>query len=320
MAESVKVWVKTTVLDEIVHGKSLHTTKRSIPDASNPNADKGNQNWGWARATVVTDDEPIRASGKKDEGFLGGGNNPVKLFIQDEESDHNRNTIEISGEAIKEGGVVMANIYQGDSDDEDDDYDFDGHRAPGECKYPDDLITLTHLHEPAVIYALRKRYAMDKIYTDTGPILLALNPFKNCGTLYSDNTMSKYRKRGERSMDLLGGGGGEEKKSESGDNSMEDEYLPPHVFAIADKSFRVMMSRLESSGRGGGARRGKTDATVCIDQSILVSGESGAGKTVTTKFIMKYLAQLSQTSTSSRNLLAADKGGNSKGGIEKQGK
>ena len=42
----------------------------------------------------------------------------------------------------------------------------------------DDLIGLTHLHEPAILHALRLRYDADIIYTNTGPILLAINPFK----------------------------------------------------------------------------------------------------------------------------------------------
>lgn len=42
----------------------------------------------------------------------------------------------------------------------------------------DDLIGLTHLHEPAILHALRLRYDADIIYTSTGPILLAINPFK----------------------------------------------------------------------------------------------------------------------------------------------
>jgi myosin-5 len=41
-----------------------------------------------------------------------------------------------------------------------------------------DLITLTHLHEPAILNCMECRFFKDIIYTATGPILLAINPFK----------------------------------------------------------------------------------------------------------------------------------------------
>ncbi|MED6221447.1 hypothetical protein PIB30_054772 [Stylosanthes scabra] len=109
----------------------------------------------------------------------------------------------------------------------------------------EDMTRLVYLNEPGVLYNLRRRYALNDIYTYTGSILIAVNPFTKLPHLYEIHMMEQYK----------GAPFGE---------------LSPHVFAVADASYRAMMSEGKS-------------------QSILVSGESGAGKTETTKLIMQYL-------------------------------
>nr|XP_048332478.1 myosin-15 isoform X3 [Ziziphus jujuba var. spinosa] len=109
----------------------------------------------------------------------------------------------------------------------------------------DDMTKLTYLNEPGVLYNLQRRYALNDIYTYTGSILIAVNPFTKLPHLYDVHMMEQYK----------GAPFGE---------------LSPHVFAVADASYRAMMNEDRS-------------------QSILVSGESGAGKTETTKLIMQYL-------------------------------
>ena len=75
---------------------------------------------------------------------------------------------------------------------------------------------------------------------------------------------------------------------------MMDQYrghalgeLSPHVFAIAETSFEAMREENAS-------------------QSILVSGESGAGKTETAKQIMHYLAHMGGRADDGDATTAAD--------------
>ncbi|KAJ4961824.1 hypothetical protein NE237_021734 [Protea cynaroides] len=109
----------------------------------------------------------------------------------------------------------------------------------------DDLMQLSYLNEPSVLYNLQYRYSQDMIYTKAGPVLVAINPFKEV-PLYGNDYIEAYRRK-----------------------SIES----PHVYAIADTAICEMI-RDE------------------VNQSIIISGESGAGKTETAKIAMQYLASL----------------------------
>ncbi|CAI5743324.1 unnamed protein product [Hyaloperonospora brassicae] len=119
-----------------------------------------------------------------------------------------------------------------------------------------ELDALAHLHEPAIVEYLAQRYGVDQVYCRSGAVLIAVNPFKDISGLYD---LHKFR------------------TEMSGHTS-----LPPHVFSIAEGAFRSLQRQLQESG----AKK--------QNQTILVSGESGAGKTETTKFIMSYLAESSR--------------------------
>ncbi|KAG6645389.1 hypothetical protein CIPAW_08G119300 [Carya illinoinensis] len=112
----------------------------------------------------------------------------------------------------------------------------------------DDMTKLSYLHEPGVLQNLKTRYELNEIYTYTGGILIAINPFQRLPHIYDAHMMQQYK----------GAPFGE---------------LSPHVFAVADVAYRAMINEGKSN-------------------SILVSGESGAGKTETTKMLMRYLAFL----------------------------
>ncbi|XP_042650207.1 unconventional myosin-Va-like [Tyto alba] len=107
-----------------------------------------------------------------------------------------------------------------------------------------DLVALSYLHEPAVLYSLRRRFLeANTIYTYCGIILVAINPYKPL-PIYEEEVIYAYSGR------------------EMGD-------MDPHIFALAEEAYRQMV-RFEKN------------------QSLIISGESGAGKTASAKYAMRY--------------------------------
>lgn len=107
-------------------------------------------------------------------------------------------------------------------------------RNPPKMEYTDDLTNLSHLNEPAgmknnimlcmylilnnvfiVLNTIRTRYMQRLIYTYSGIVLIAVNPFDRVA-LYDPDIVQQYsgKRRGE---------------------------LEPHLFAIAEDAYRCMI-------------------------------------------------------------------------------
>lgn len=116
-----------------------------------------------------------------------------------------------------------------------------------------DMVNLTVLDEHSMMDNLRRRFEVGEVYTTCGRIVVSVNPFRWL-PLYNDDLIEQY-------------------------HAAEDPFasLPPHVYSISHAALSEIAVQ---------ASRG----LAMTSQSILVSGESGAGKTEATKICMRYLA------------------------------
>jgi myosin heavy subunit len=98
-----------------------------------------------------------------------------------------------------------------------------------------DLVDSEDISESAILAELRRRFMIDRIYSSIGPIIIALNPYKNIPDLYSHVNMIKYL---------------------SCDVSLGDS-ASPHVWTISQAAFSSLKSlrtrqAIVISGESGG--------------------------------------------------------------------
>lgn len=110
---------------------------------------------------------------------------------------------------------------------------------------------LPKIGEDSILENLKKRYTNGLIYTNIGPVLIAINPFKDLG-ITGLEYIELYKGRFRHELD-------------------------PHIYALAEETYRAM------KGEG-------------FNQCVIISGESGAGKTESAKLVMKYISAVSGNS------------------------
>ena len=118
----------------------------------------------------------------------------------------------------------------------------------------DDMVDMENLNEAELLYNIKKRYDANEIFTYVGPTLLVVNPYQAIPKVISPESLLNYQKKVfEIEFDL--------------------KKMEPHVYALAALSMRQLCETQKN-------------------QAIVISGESGAGKTENTKYAMKFLTSM----------------------------
>ena len=125
----------------------------------------------------------------------------------------------------------------------------------------DDLCSMNNLHEAPLLSVLHRRFLRNIIYTTTGNVLISINPYQTIPGLY-DTPLAYLSTVQDYDVASL------------------DDKTTPHLFRIANNAFKNISKAI-------------------ANQSIIVSGESGAGKTEASKYVMQFLITANESMASS---------------------
>lgn len=127
----------------------------------------------------------------------------------------------------------------------------------------EDLTEMQKIHLPSLLHNVEQRFLVEKIYTYIGNMLIAVNPYKTLTMpipgcrepcgLYDQQVRAYYAR-------LRG--------------DTRQKGVRAHCFVVADQTYRALGDEQQN-------------------QSVVISGESGAGKTKSAREVLRYIIEVS---------------------------
>ena len=177
----------------------------------------------------------------------------------------------------------------------------------------DNLINLNNFNLNHILDILEKRYLNEIYYTEASLTLIALNPFKNVDYLYSKNLIEFYFKHSNSTLSDLNAYdsksivtnsnlkdkiilnslnlNAEIIRSDDRLNSLLNSSPKPHIFKNVSETWKNLSNYFSSKKKDS-----KLNLLKCEkNQTIIVSGVSGSGKTRSVSYIMYYFTHILNT-------------------------